>query len=96
MSVENFANHLENEKIGLQNAATFDELYELLEVFGKVQGSQKSYTPQELRTKIEQVRHGHRPLESVTRSHGLREAVERLLENDAVYFKYTKGSKAKG
>jgi len=44
---------------------------------------------------IERVRHWHRPLNFVIRNLGLRDAVERLLEYDPVFTKYTEGSRAK-
>ena len=86
--MEKFGNPLENKKVGLEEAKSFEELYEMLEILGEVEGTLKIYTPDVLKTKIEQVRHGHRDLSFITRSHGLREVVERLLKDDLVFAKY--------
>ncbi len=93
---ENFSNPLEEEKNpDIENATSFDALYEVIRSMGEIKGTRRSYTPEQLIKKIEQVRHGHRPINFVTRSHGIRNAVERLLENDRIYQKYIKRSEAK-
>lgn len=79
-----------------ENAASFEELYEKMKTKDSIPGSRSApYAPGEMRLIIERVRHGHRPLLFVTRTFGIRAAVERLLETDRVYHKYTKGSRAK-
>ena len=96
MSIEDFPNPLEQEeRQGVENTESFEGLYELIRYIGEVQGTQKTYVSEELIKVIERVRHGHRSIDFITRSHGIRDAVERLLENDKVYQKYIKGSKAK-
>lgn len=94
MKIENFttAPKTETEKI---TASDFDELYDAIKHLGVVKGTQKDYSAAQLILKIEQVRHGHRMLNFITRSRGIREAVELLLQNDKIYQKYTQGSKAK-
>ena len=95
MSIEDFSIPLEREAKGAEGVESFDVLYEVIRGAGKIHGTHKNYTPEEIIKVIERVRHGHRSIEFVTRSYGIREAVERLLENDKVYQKYTRGSKAK-
>lgn len=89
MGLENFENNpLEEEKIGIENATSFDMLYEILKEVESIRGTQKTYDAETLRKKIEQARHGHKEINVITRSYGIRDAVERLLENDRVYQKY--------
>lgn len=97
MSIEkgDSLNPIEGKKsTGIEDAESFDALYEAIRTIGEIQGTKKNYTPEQLVKVIERVRHGHRPLEFVTRSYGIRDSVERLLANDKVYQKYAKGSKA--
>ena len=94
MSIEGFQNPLENKEIGLEESTSFDSLYENLRGLDTVQGTRKEYTVEELIKKIEAVRHGHKDLILLTRSFGIRETVERLLADDPVYQKYTKGSRS--
>ena len=56
----------------------------------EIEGTLKTYTPDQLILIIERVRHGHRPIEFITRSYDIRDAVERLLQNDKIYLKYAK------
>ncbi|MFH0873910.1 MAG: hypothetical protein V1846_03710 [Candidatus Komeilibacteria bacterium] len=96
MSIEGIPNPLEGEKnINIENARSFDDLYAEIKTLGEIGGTSKDYSPERMIKIIERVRHGHRPIEFVTRSYGIRAAVARLLENDDVYRKYTEGSKAK-
>lgn len=88
-------NPLEGEQIGLENATSFEELYEIIRAHGPIQGTQEEYLPPEIIKTVEQVRHGHRSTNFITRSFGIRAIVERLITSDAVFQKYTKGSKAK-
>ncbi len=74
---------------------SFEELYAFLRSKKEIHGSWKSYSPDTLIKTIERVRHGHLPLDFITRTMNIRDTVERLLSNDKVYLKYTKGSKAK-
>ncbi|MFA6227971.1 MAG: hypothetical protein WC668_02175 [Patescibacteria group bacterium] len=78
-----------------ENIISFEELYDFIEAQGEIHGSIKSYDAPMLRKIIERVRHGHRPIEFVTNTMGIRDTVQRLLPDDPVYLKYTKGSKAK-
>lgn len=93
MSLEkiDFPNPLEEERnMDIENAESFDALYDAIRALDNIQGTVKSFTPEQLIKVIERVRHGHRPIEYVTRSYGIRAAVERLLENDKIYQKYRK------
>lgn len=81
-------NPQESDLIGLETVVSFDELYNLLLAIGAIQGTSRTYSPEYLKREIERVRHGHRSLISITRSHGLRDVVERLLVDDPVYKKY--------
>lgn len=84
-------NPLERERVGIQDAGSFDELFDLLETLaemeGGIHGTQKTYSPQELRKQIDRVRNGHRSINSITRSYGIRDKVEELLQDDRVYKK---------
>ncbi len=95
MSIEDFQNPLEKETKGIESVESFESLYKVIRNTGEIKGTLKNYTPDEVIKVIERVRHGHRSIEFVTRSYGIRDAVERLLENDKLYQKYTKGSRAK-
>ena len=91
---ENFSNSPEGRN-DIENADSFEALYEAIRVIGEVQGTRKRYTPEQLIKAIEQVRHGHSSTKFITRSHSIRDAVDRLLPNDKIHHKYTKGSRAK-
>lgn len=73
--------------------ASFGDLYDVLNTVGDIQGSQKVYSPSDLKLKIEQVRHGHRDISYITSTFGLRTKVEELLKDDPVYKKYTLSKK---
>lgn len=82
-------NPLENEKIGIENAKSFEELYKLIRQMGEIKGTRTVYAAEEIISDIEQVRHDILAVGYVTRSHGLRGTVERLLKDDEVYQKST-------
>lgn len=67
---------------------SFDDLYRVLSSIGDIQGSQKVYSPGDVKLKIEQIRHGHRDISYITTTFGLRTKVEELLQNDSVHIKY--------
>ena len=70
-------------KVGLANiqeATSFQMLYDFLDTKGGVQGSNEYFTAEELKDIIEKVRTGQLGLEHVTRSEGLRETVGRLMQ----------------
>lgn len=83
-------NSLEQVKVGLQESQTFEELFENLRVLEHIPGTRKRYTADELIKEIERVRHGHRTIEFVTRTYGLRDVVLRLLPDDPIYKKNNK------
>ena len=84
------SNPLEQKNIGLEHVQSFDELYQSIRQMEKIEGTLKTYTPDQLILIIERVRHDHRTIEFITRSYGIRGAVERLLKNDKIYLKYAK------
>ena len=67
--------------MGIEAAVSFEGLYSILRAMHEVVGTAKTYTPDELIKKIEDVRRGDRDIGFITRSHGLRSTVERLLTN---------------
>ncbi len=77
----------------LEKVTSFEELYAFIESQGEIHGTHTTYKSGDLRKIIERVRHGHRPIEWITRNMGIRDTVEKLLVNDRVYLKYTKGSR---
>ena len=95
MSIEDSPNSLEKKGHNLERAESFDSLYEAIRSIGEVEGTQKTYSSEEVIKVIERVRHGHRSIDFVTRSYGIRDAVERLLVDNKTYQKYTKGNRAK-
>jgi len=94
MKIENpsITSETEDKKI---TASSFNELYDAIKNISTIKGTQREYSAAELILKIERVRHGHRPINFITRSHGIREVVESLLQNDKIHQKYTEGNKAK-
>lgn len=68
-------------------AGSFDELYRDLKAIGSVKDADKTYSPAQLIKIIEKARRMHGPLELVTKAHGIRDSVERLLRDDGEYLK---------
>lgn len=85
----------QNPSSELESITSFEELYDFIKDQGEIQGTRKKYTSDDLIKIIERVRHGHRPIEWVTNTKGIRDIVEQLLVDDKVYLKYTQGSKFK-
>lgn len=83
----------EGEDSRIMGASSFDELYELINALAVVPGSQANHSADNLRKKIDQVRHGHRDITAITRTFGLRKKVEQLLPSDETYRKYVLASK---
>ncbi|OGY44557.1 MAG: hypothetical protein A3B89_03840 [Candidatus Buchananbacteria bacterium RIFCSPHIGHO2_02_FULL_40_13] len=92
MNIENFPNPKENEKIGIEEATSFEDLYEMLKILGDIEGTGRSYTPDKIIEYIEQVRRDEMDIGYITRSHGIRSTVEKLLKNDKVYQEIVKRS----
>lgn len=65
----------------ISQASNFDELFEAIDTKGGVQGNQRNYSPEELKYVVTQVASGNLPLESVTRSEGLRDSVQRIISD---------------
>ena len=85
-------NPKENEKIGIEEATSFEDLYEMLKILGDIEGTGRSYTPDKIIEYIEQVRRDEMDIGYITRSHGIRSTVEKLLKNDKVYQEIVKRS----
>lgn len=66
-------------RLGLSEARDFNQLFEILEKGGPIQGSATSYEPAQLKRLINQVREGRREINTITRANGLRQKVENLL-----------------
>jgi len=65
----------------VEQTRSFDELYAVLEQIGGLEGSSgRHYSPSALRSIIERVRSGELSLGHITRTQGLRNHVEQLLE----------------
>lgn len=74
-------NHLEMEiDSDIETATSFETLYEAIRRRGIIVGSRKKYTAQEIIDLIELTRKGEVSINYITRSHGIRAAVERLLK----------------
>lgn len=78
----------EEEDSRIMGASNFEELYGILSKLAVIPGHQSSHSADDLRRKIELVRHGERDITAVTRTFGLRKKVEHLLHSDDVYKKY--------
>lgn len=66
----------------IEEASSFDDLYETLRQIGGVEGTGKFYPAQKLIECIDGVRSGLISIGYVTRTHGLRDKVEQLLLKD--------------
>lgn len=67
---------------GIRNANNFNELLEIIEKFGGLQGPQDFYKPEELKLIINKVQNGELALTYITRTSGLRMKVEELINNN--------------
>jgi hypothetical protein len=90
MSIENLGRGNSYEKKELAEAEkdalvssshNFEQLYAAIDKIGKAKGSQETFTAEQLKDKIARVRSGTIDLNYITRTHGLRDAVERLIGN---------------
>lgn len=75
----NQKNVLEQEK-SILNTNNFDELFEVLDKIGAIEGSRRFYSTKELKSIIEEIREGKSNLRAVTRTAGLRDKITELLE----------------
>jgi hypothetical protein len=71
----------------IQNAENLDQLIEVLIKSDGLHSTVGFQPPETLRLRIEQVRNGHRTLEFITRTAGLKRRVEELLPTDHKYLK---------
>lgn len=75
---------LENVVDDINEVTSFHALYEALkQIPGQIEGGHATYDSEELMRRIEQVRKGQASLTYVTRTYGIRDAVEKLLERKA-------------
>jgi hypothetical protein len=65
----------------IRGTYTFDQLYSAPDKVGSIQGSQGTFEAEQLQDKINRVRSGAIDLNYITRTHGLRDTVERLLQS---------------
>lgn len=79
MGMEAGPDNVENspEKL-IADAATFEELYVALDQIGNIKGSNQTYSSEELKNRIEEVR-VNGMYTAITRTHGLREKVHQML-----------------
>ena len=68
----------------INGAHDMGHLIDLLSEIGEISGSQKKYSPDELKDIIIKVSVRDLPLDAITREHGLRDKVETFLEKDNV------------
>ncbi len=68
----------------IANAGDYTELLSAIDKIGTVPSSQGSYAPKELKDLINQVVTGKKTLDYITRTYGLRDAVNRLIDQVAV------------
>ena len=72
----------ENEKESLiRGTHSFDQLYAAIDKIGAFQGSQETFDASQLRDKVDRARSGAIDITYITRAHGLRETVARLLQS---------------
>jgi len=64
------------------NTGTLEELYEVVEGLGSLQTPGREYSVDEIRTRVEMVISGEKPIEVITRYAGLRSVIERLAEEE--------------
>lgn len=88
-------NREKNIENDISQCQSFDELYKIIKKLKHVEGSQKTYLSDELIKYIERVRHGHRNILFITRTHGIRDIVKKLLPADKIFKKYRAKPKAK-
>ena len=69
---------------GIGGATDFTQLFESIDRMGKTQGSQQTFEPTQLKHLINLVRRGTKPIDSITRTGGLREKVAELIEADRI------------
>lgn len=66
--------------VSIRGARSFVEFYRAVEQTGPVAGTNKTYTPQEIRNLTEAVRQGDYESDVLTRAGGIRETALRLME----------------
>jgi len=64
----------------IRESKSFDDLYEAIQKIGPVEGSTEVFEPDNLIDIINRVQSGELTLTYVTRTHGIRDAVERLMK----------------
>ncbi|MBU0707611.1 hypothetical protein KKG41_04530 [Patescibacteria group bacterium] len=80
---------MESESIGAEKVTSLEELYDLIRSKGEIAGSKKLYTADQIIQKIELVRTRQRAINTIPRTYGIRDAVERLLLTDKVYLDHS-------
>lgn len=66
----------------IRRCGTFEELYTVLDEVGSITTSLRTYTADEIKTIINEVRRGLRAFTFITKTYNLREKVKMLLPGD--------------
>ena len=77
----------------IQNASTREELSYFIDRLGGIQGSQEYFTSRQLEEAISKVLNGQTPIESITRTAGLRQRVAEIKRMEEVRAEMRKASK---
>lgn len=74
--------HTDAKSLDLNRSQNFNELYEKLDQLGNIEGTKGTFTATQLKDKIDRVRKGLLAPDFITRTHGLRDTVLNLLQNE--------------
>ena len=72
------------QETGIGGATDFIQLFNTIDSMGKIQGSQQTFEPAQLKQLINGVRSRKEPIDSITRAGGLRDKVAELIEADKI------------
>lgn len=72
------------QEAGVGNARDFTQLFKAIDEKGKIQGTQQTFDPAQLKHLINDVRSGKESIDGITRSGGLREQVAALIAVDRI------------
>lgn len=72
------------QEAGIGGATDFTQLFQTIDSMGKIQGSQQTFEPNQLKQLINGVRSEREPIDSITRAGGLRDKVAELIKADRI------------
>jgi len=72
------------QEAGIGDTTDFIQLFNTIDRMGKIQGSQQTFEPAQLKQLINGVRSGKEPIDSITRAGGLRDKVTELIKADRI------------